>query len=245
MDKSENLIEQFLSDWELGLNRNPGSPAGPRSPPRLKSLRYRLKFISKILRERCSAPSLVDVRPRELAETFRDMEKGVIRKRNDKPFISVDDYVKAYKTFFNWYRRTTQESGIEVKDISRDLSATPHKPGFVYLSEEEFRRVATMANPTYRVLLWFILDSGVRPQELRKITVGDLQEDIRYLNIRDDVAKHGSFGRKIKLLLCNDLLREYIRAKDLKPGDERPPLGYQLHAGRVRARRHTAAPADE
>ena len=45
------------------------------------------------------------------------------------------------------------------------------------------------------------------------IKVSDLFNDCKELNIRDEISK--TFGRKIKLLLCADMLREYIKNMNL------------------------------
>jgi len=39
------------------------------------------------------------------------------------------------------------------------------------------------------------------------------------LSIRDEIAKSGSFGRRIKLMLCSELLIQFIRRNDLRPDD--------------------------
>jgi hypothetical protein len=47
------------------------------------------------------------------------------------------------------------------------------------------------------------------------IKVSDIYNNCKELNIRDEISK--TFGRRIKLMLCSDLLREFIRDKQLKP----------------------------
>ncbi|MBU4348069.1 hypothetical protein KJ671_01000, partial [Patescibacteria group bacterium] len=49
------------------------------------------------------------------------------------------------------------------------------------------------------------------------IKVSDLIQDCKELNIRDEVSK--TFGRRIKLMLCSDLLREHIKFKNLQYDD--------------------------
>ena len=70
--------------------------------------------------------------------------------------------------------------------------------------------------------MWFLFDSGIRaPTELMNVKVKDLQLDIKtnnyQLNIRDETSK--TFGRKIKLLLCSEILKRYIAEKELKLED--------------------------
>jgi integrase len=80
------------------------------------------------------------------------------------------------------------------------------------------KSMAEQAKYEYKVLMWFLFDSGIRaPTELMNVKVKDLQEDKDtgnyQLNIRDETSK--TFGRKIKLLLCSDMLRRYVKEKAL------------------------------
>jgi hypothetical protein len=45
----------------------------------------------------------------------------------------------------------------------------------------------------------------------------DLYNDFKELNIRDEISK--TFGRRIKLMLCSQLIKDYIKIKELKPED--------------------------
>ena len=67
----------------------------------------------------------------------------------------------------------------------------------------------------------FLFDSGIRVTEFLNIKRKDItpikDSDYHFLNIRDEVAK--IFGRKIKLMLCNDLLKEHLANNSFKPDD--------------------------
>jgi len=64
----------------------------------------------------------------------------------------------------------------------------------------------------------FLLDTGIRaPTELVNVKVSDLYNDCTELMIREEVSK--TFGRKIKLLLCTQYVKDYIKENDLKPED--------------------------
>jgi len=61
----------------------------------------------------------------------------------------------------------------------------------------------------------FLFDSGIRaPTELVNLKVSDLYNDCKEVNIRDEISK--TFGRRIKLMLCSELLKEYIETNKLK-----------------------------
>lgn len=65
-------------------------------------------------------------------------------------------------------------------------------------------------------------DTGIRaPTELLNIKVSDIQKHPKHeyyeLNIRDETSK--TFGRKIKLLLCLDMVNKYIKDSHLDKND--------------------------
>ena len=98
------------------------------------------------------------------------------------------------------------------------MDTTREKPEWVYLTEEQVRTLCNTVRYDYKVLIMFLYDSGIRaPTELMNVRVSDIYNNCKELNIRDEISK--TFGRRIKLMLCSDLLREYIRDQKLKPED--------------------------
>lgn len=84
----------------------------------------------------------------------------------------------------------------------------------VYLTEQQVRQLCNKAKYEYKILIMFLFDSGIRsPTELINIKVSDLYKDCKELHIREEIVKKGSFGRRIKPLLCSNLLKEYIKKK--------------------------------
>lgn len=157
----------------------------------------------------------------QLMGFFNGMRNGTIRKLDGGRYKSVVDYVKAFKAFWHWHMKVSRKQSRQVKDITDDLDVSRAKPPWVYLSQEDVRRLCDEARPDHRVLIMFLYDSGVRsPSELINIRVDDLYRDCRELHIRDEIAKKGSFGRKISLMLCPDLLRRYIADNGLEGQDQ-------------------------
>ena len=66
-----------------------------------------------------------------------------------------------------------------------------------------------------------MFDSGIRTgKELANIRVSDFKKKdngVYQLNIRDETSK--TFGRKIKLLLCGNMINDYILDNDFRPSD--------------------------
>ncbi|MCW8965526.1 MAG: tyrosine-type recombinase/integrase, partial [Candidatus Pacearchaeota archaeon] len=93
-----------------------------------------------------------------------------------------------------------------------------NKPRWVYLTEEQIKQLVNNAKFDYKVLIMFLFDSGIRsPTELVNIKVSDLYEDCKELMIREETSK--TFGRKIKLMLCTELLKDYIKYCNLGEDD--------------------------
>jgi len=220
--KNREIILNYLEDMESGYNVN-SQKRGGRSYSRMNALRVRLPQIANFIKKRYDK-SIEEVTAKEIVKMFSDMEKGVLRKLNGKRYISWKDYVKDFKAFWHWYQRhMKREHGTLIDDITEDLDATSVKNReFVYFTIDDLRRMTDNAKFEYKVLMWFLFDSGCRaPQEAANIKVSDLTvvegKDILVLNIRDEVSK--TFGRKIKLMLCCGILKRYIKEKNLGPND--------------------------
>ncbi|MDD9952936.1 MAG: hypothetical protein OXR66_01205 [Candidatus Woesearchaeota archaeon] len=112
--------------------------------------------------------------------------------------------------------KVKKRGGQTVVDICEELDTRCEKPRWVYLTEQEVEKLCRHANYKYQVLIRFLYDSGIRaPTELVNVRVRDLTEDCTQLHIREETSK--TFGRKITLLHCPPLLREYIHDQGLKP----------------------------
>jgi integrase len=114
------------------------------------------------------------------------------------------------------------------QDLCSDLAAwDDEKPSFVYFTFESLQKILARAKFEYQVLFLFLFDAGIRaPTEMMNVRVEDLQEEPAtgkiLLNIREDSSK--TFGRKIRLMLCCDLLRRYVQVKGLIGKDRLFPM---------------------
>lgn len=207
---NSDLILLFLTDMEMGKNVSPVSRKGERSYSRLMALKSRLIFFAR----RFQNKKLDTLTKDEIHKLFFDMRKGIILKDSGQSYIGVGDYVKDFKTFWGWLRRTDKVQ----EDITVDLRRSDgHKPSWVYLTEEEFKTLANRANPDYRALIWFMYDTGMRVTEAFSIRMKDFSHDYTRLNIRQEYAK--TFGRSIHLKLCPSLIKEYAKFHGLGPED--------------------------
>ncbi len=212
------IVKQYLGDMERGINIASGSSRGARSYTRLNSLCSRMTFFSKKFEELYNIKNITEINEEKIVEFFTDMKNGTIKKEDGGDFISVDTYAKIFKAFWHWWQKINKKKAIEIIDITTDLDTKQEKPDWVYLTEEEIKQLCDNAKYQYRVLITFLFDTGIRaPTELVNVKVSDLFNDCKELNIREETSK--TFGRRIKLMFCHGLLKEYIKEEDLKPDD--------------------------
>ncbi|MFA5724053.1 MAG: tyrosine-type recombinase/integrase [Candidatus Pacearchaeota archaeon] len=217
-ESNSKLILHYLDDMEKGINIASESAKGSRSYTRLNSLRDKLCFFARKFKEIYNLQDITQIKEEQLIGFFSDMKNGNIKREDGKEYHSVDTYSKIFKAFWHWHQKVNKKNGNEISDITADLDTKQEKPKWVYLSEEQVKRLCDNAKYEYKVLFMFLFDTGIRsPTELMNIRVSDLYNNFKELNIREEISK--TFGRRIKLMLCSDLLKEYIKSQNLKEND--------------------------
>ena len=212
-NNSDKIIN-FVFDMEMGLNVSAKSSKGSRSYIHLNNLRQRLTFITKHLEERYNKINLEEVSEEMLFRFFNDMRNGQLKRLDGRAYISTIDFVKIFKAFWHWHMKSSKKKGKLIEDVTTDLDTSRDKPQWVYLNEDQFQRLASNASPRIRVLMLFLYDTGIRaPTELMNIKVSDFYNDFTELEIRQEASK--TFGRRIKLMLCSEEIKEYILSKKL------------------------------
>ncbi len=215
---NSDIIKQFVLNMELGLNVSMKSKKGARSYIRLNTLREKMMFFARTLQERFNLNCITDVTEEQLHSLFMDMRNGTILRQDGKVYAAPGYYVKSFKAFWHWYMQIQRKLNKQIEDITSYLDARQEKPKWVYLTEDQVRKLCDNAKYEYRVLMMFLLDSGIRsPTELVNVKVGDFYEDYKRVEIRDEASK--TFGRKINLLLCPALIKQYVEEKGLKKED--------------------------
>lgn len=215
---NSDIILQYLGDMEKGINISSKNLKGSRSYIRLNTLREKLSFFSIKFKEIFQIDKIIDIKEEQLVGFFSDMKNGTMTKKDGKTYQSVDTYAKVFKAFWHWFIKINKKNGVEIPDITIDLDTRQEKPKWVYLNEEQVKKLCNGAKYDYRILILFLFDTGIRsPTELVNVKVSDLYNNCKELNIRDEISK--TFGRRLKLMVCSDLLKEYIQRKDLKKED--------------------------
>jgi integrase len=215
---NSKILLQYIKDMELGINVSTTNKRGPRSPQRLNGLKYRVIFLMKQFEKRYKLDKVTDLTDEQLIEFFAMMRNGEFRKANGEKYQSVQDYAKSFKAFWHWWQRVNRKQDIQIKDITIDLDSSGEKPRWVYLDENQIKLLYENANFKYKTLIMFLFDSGIRsPTELMNVRVADLYNDFKELHIRDEVSK--TFGRRIKLMICSETLKEYVKSNGFKEND--------------------------
>ena len=220
---NSKIILNYVFDMENGLNVSSTNKKGARSYARLNNIRQRLTSFCIKLEKRYELNNITKITEEQLFDFFTKIRNGKIKTDKGKIYKSVGDYIKVFKAFWHWHQKVMRKRKIEVEDITIDLDTSSEKPKWVYLDEKQFRKLCSYAKYEVKVLMMFLFDSGIRsPTELINIKVPDLSEDCKKLNIRDEISK--TFGRKINLMLCSELLKEYIKNKELNSNNYLFPI---------------------
>lgn len=221
-----DLLFQYTEDMENGINVASSSVKGPRSYIRLNTIVQKMRFFSLKFKECYDLDKITDVSEEQLCKFFTNMKKGVIKKKDGGEYKSTAYFVSVFKAFWHWWMKINRKKGIDIKEITLDLDTRASKPKWVYLSEEQIQKLCDHALHKYKVLIMFLFDTGIRsPTELVNIRVSDFYNDFRELQIRDEISK--TFGRKIKLMLCSDLIKKYVKDKNLGNEDYVFPINPQ------------------
>jgi len=210
---NEKLIKKFLFDLEEGSNVDTSNKRGSRSYIRLNAYRSKLKMLAQKTEERFEKdfPQLAKEDFNKLIKAFND---GDIKRKDGKAYMDIQDYLKTFKAFWHWLQRTYKT---KLKDITIEAEAEKRKAKWVYLDSDEFSKIIDTCKPYYKTLAWFAMDTGIRATELKNVRVSDISTDMKELDIREETAK--TFGRKIKLMMCSDLLSQHIEVNNLKDDD--------------------------
>ncbi len=212
------LLLEYINDMETGQNIARGSKKGARSYTRLNALRVKLIFLFRTLEER-GIHNSAKTKEKEINSLFDDMRKGVIKKINGETYKSVGDYVKDFKSFWHWLIKVNKKKDIEIQDITEDLDTSKEENTFVYFTKDELEKMLPYFTPDEQTMMLFMFDTIIRsPTELMNVRISDVASDLSEATIRDETSK--TYGRTIKLLLCKDALKEYLkRNSDIKSNE--------------------------
>lgn len=193
-----------------------------------------IKKYLDILEERGCHYNTLNVRKTRVLKLVRLLElKGCKNLLNLKESLvyntfkglSIDD-LKGFTAFWRWLMKEQKKLYLESKgkkgslliDVCADFHKKRKENSFVYLTFDEVKEIMKYLMPDEQVMVLFMFDTIIRsPTELANVKVSDLHDNFKELRIRDETSK--TFGRVIKILLCSDELREYVKRNKLKDDD--------------------------
>ena len=217
-EKNNKIVLQYIFDMELGRNISRHSPKGARSYTRLNHLRQKIFFIAELIEKYQEIKDVTKVTENDLHRLFNDMRTGKIRRLDGGLYSGTGDYVKIFKAFWHWWQLVNHKKEIAVPDITVELDASVNRePEFVYFTETQLNEMIKISDPDMKVVMLFLFDTGMRVTEMLNIKVSDLLNDFKEVNIRQETSK--TFGRRIKLMMCSDVIRNYVKSAGLKGGD--------------------------
>jgi len=236
--RNNEAIVNYLEDMRRGINISRKARKGKRGFNRLITQKHRLTKIFSLLEEKYGIKNVMvhsDSETKALKNSvmdlFEKLEDGDIRKKNGEALASVSDYLKGFKAWWHWYMVFMHnEKGEIITDICEYITVREERmPRFIFFGElgsvsveEGFRRLMNNAKPFYKLLMSFLFDSGIRcPTELMNVKKKDItpikDKPYFWLNIREETAK--TFGRRIKLMLCHQPLKEHLEQNQFEPDD--------------------------
>lgn len=215
---NSSIILRYLNDMELGINTSLSSSKGARSFTRLRTLKSRLIFLAKKFEEHFSLDDITAITEEQVCSFFTGMRNGKLIRQDGAKYRATKDFVKNFKSFWHWHQKVAKKGGKTVEDITQYLDTSGEKPEWVYMNEEQIRQFSDNCKPHYKALVLFLFDSGVRaPTELMNIKVSDFSPNYKEVTIRDEVSK--TFGRRIKLMICPEIMKRYVKDEKLQSED--------------------------
>ena len=201
------ILLSYLKDMELGMNV-PKEKKGKRTEGTLLNLMSH----NRLFLENFKKP-LSKLTKKDLHNFEKDINDGIIKKKNGQKYSAFGNYIKDLKAFWGWGIRT----GRFKENILEDMTSKTNKPNWVFLTEEQIKKLFNNLSFDYRVYCFFLFDSGMRVTEANSIQIKDFNKDFTQVSISDEISK--TFGRDINLKLSSQLLKEYVKEYNLKQDD--------------------------
>ena len=203
-DYNFQLLKRYLEDMERGINIAKGSVKGPRGFSRLNTIKDRFMVYSRNFKEYYHLDKVTDITEEQLIGFFSDMRNGTIKTTYGTDFRSTETLSRIFKAFWHWWMKINKKQGIEIRDITVDLDTRQEKPVWVYLNEEQVKKLCDNAKYNYKVLITFLFDTGIRsPTELMNVKVSDFYSDFKELNIREETSKTLAEGLNLCFVLSS------------------------------------------
>lgn len=107
--ENSDLILKYVEDMEHGINIASGSAKGSRSHIRLNTIRIHLKFFAIKFKKIYGLNDMTNINEEQLCRFFSEMRAGIIKREDDRDFVSTGYYAKNFKAFWHWWMKVTSD----------------------------------------------------------------------------------------------------------------------------------------
>lgn len=137
--------------------------------------------------------------------------------RNPVSTTTINNYIRNLRVFFNWLERDYVIQRNPMKKIQQLKSNRKAKE---YISDEDFKKLVQHLDKSYfsehrdLVMIYLILDSGMRLGECSVLLVGDVNLAKKQIFLRAEITK----GRQDRIVYFSEkteaILRRWVQYKD-------------------------------
>ena len=137
--------------------------------------------------------------------------------RNTVSDITINNYIRNLRAFFNWLDRDYLLTKNPMKRIQQ---IKVNRKAKAYISDEDFKRLTSLMDKSYFpehrdfAMIYLMLDSGMRLGECSVLLVTDVELAQRRIMLRADITK----GRKDRVVFFSKktelILRRWMQFKD-------------------------------
>jgi len=193
------------------------------SPKALKGYEYKIGvFISF-----CHSLGVTD--PPQV--TVDDVRQFILHRQENNNSVSVSDYYKCVKRFFNWL---VEEDVLESSPMAKIRPPKVEHRVIMPFKPEQLKKLLMFCDPTTfcglrnRALILTFVDTGVRLEEMWKMSIGDLDLGRGIITVHGKGAKERvvSVGIGARKALLRYLLSRDDRYPCVWVTEERRPLTY-------------------
>lgn len=211
--ENASLIRKFIFDMENGTNINISNKKGARSYIRLNAYKSKLKIFFREAENQFKVKDITKLKKEQFNKIATELRNGMIKRNDGKVYVDASDYIKSFKAFWHWLQKINKN----LEDITFEADVSKTKPKWVYLDDKQFKKFCESCKPIYKIITYFDFDTGLRASELLNARVSWFSDDFKVIDIPEEVSK--TIGRKFKLMISRELIKEHIEENKLKDDD--------------------------
>jgi len=202
LKENKDLILEFLRDCELGKTIKKGQKKKIHTI-RLLRLAYALMQLSRWFNKPFSK-----VTQKDMENFILKLENGKIKTKKGKSFTSESQITikKIIRKFYKWLLGNS----VNYPDLVIWIDTSGKIPEIESISRDKINKIINKTgNIKHKALLYFMFDSGARPDEALNIKVKDLIEKDNFYKVRIVYSK--TKPRTISVNLATPYLKDWLK----------------------------------